>query len=195
MAATKSIKPCEHCGTPTRNRRFCSQKCHHAVCQPPHAIRPLSERFWEKVKKAGPDDCWLWTATVTRAGYGKIGRGGRDEVEDYAHRVSWELHNGPIPDGYFLCHRCDNPPCVNPTHLFLGTPADNVADAIKKGRHIRGEAVGGCLLTADKVVEIRRLYAAGGVRQEDLATRYGVTRSNIGAIVRGKSWKHLDHQR
>lgn len=97
---------------------------------------PSEDRFWAKVDKSG--DCWVWTASVfrERLGYGKFQTGsnrGESRVA-YAHRVSWELHFGPIPNGLFVCHHCDNPPCVRPDHLFLGTAADNVRDMDRKGR-------------------------------------------------------------
>lgn len=93
----------------------------------------MEERFWPKVAKRGPDECWEWTASRTPQGYGKIGRR-KGESPAIASRVSWEMHNGPIPDGLHVLHRCDNPPCVNPAHLFLGTNADNQRDMRAKGR-------------------------------------------------------------
>src|SRR5678816_2871477 len=97
--------------------------------------KPLSERFWSKVDQSG--DCWIWTAHHLSSGYGLIGTGSmRDGTRrgSLAHRVSWELAYGTIPDGLFVCHRCDNPSCVRPDHLFLGTCKDNAADSVAKGR-------------------------------------------------------------
>lgn len=96
----------------------------------PPKPRPLADRFWEKVRKT--DGCWEWLAYTCKFGYGRIG-GVRGQVLD-AHRVSWELHNGPIPEGICVLHHCDNPPCTNPDHLFLGTLSDNLADMYAKGR-------------------------------------------------------------
>lgn len=95
--------------------------------------KPRAGRFWSKVNiPADPTACWEWQGTKTRKGYGQLGTAGRAQ---YAHRVSWELHNGTIPNGLIVCHRCDNPPCVNPTHLFLGSYTDNLKDALAKHRH------------------------------------------------------------
>ena len=94
--------------------------------------RPIADRFWERVDKTG--DCWLWTGSLNATGYGTIGKGGRGNGIYLAHRVSFELHHGPIPDGLFVIHSCDNPPCVNPAHLRAGTSRDNMQDAISRGR-------------------------------------------------------------
>ena len=88
------------------------------------------DRFWDKVDKTG--ECWIWTASKNKKGYGRFGFGSRAQL---AHRVSWLLSNGEIPDGMLACHTCDNPPCVNPSHLWLGTQKDNVVDMSSKGRH------------------------------------------------------------
>ena len=92
--------------------------------------RPIEERFREKYIKLSKDKCWLWTACTFR-GYGRIRDGGKFAL---AHRVSWEIHKGPIPEGMGVCHKCDVPGCVNPDHLFLGTQKDNMSDAREKGR-------------------------------------------------------------
>lgn len=93
------------------------------------------QRFWRKVDKRGPDECWPFTGTKNQYGYGRIRKGGdRGGKMIFAHRVSWEMHNGPIPDGLQALHKCDNPPCVNPAHLFLGDNDDNIKDKLQKGR-------------------------------------------------------------
>jgi hypothetical protein len=102
------------------------------------ATRPLAERFWEKVDKNGPThpvlrtQCWLWTAKRLPRGYGEIAINGKDRAR--THRVSWEMHFGAIPERRWVLHRCDNPSCVRPDHLFLGTHLDNMADMRAKGR-------------------------------------------------------------
>ena len=105
----------------------------HLVCRQ-QPVSDFAERFWSKVDRRNPDECWEWQADISNKGYGRLGtnKGGGWQ----AHRAAWELTNGPIPNGMFVCHRCDNPPCVNPAHLFLGTPKDNVQDMLAKGRAI-----------------------------------------------------------
>jgi hypothetical protein len=114
----------------------------------PRARPSLAERFWAKVARAGPEDCWLWQARAHHAGYGVLNRGGGSRSPLVrAHRLSWELHVGTIPTGMQVLHTCDIPACVNPAHLFLGTPADNARDSARKGRK-RGRPVPGPVILA-----------------------------------------------
>lgn len=105
----------------------CSKTCYQRTKSA--RIKPLAERFWQKVKKS--DSCWEWQGANVPKGYGIIGKDGRNQ---YAHRVSWELHTGVIPKGLLVCHHCDNPKCVRPDHLFVGTHQDNLRDMSRKGR-------------------------------------------------------------
>lgn len=134
--------------------------------------------------------CLVWQGAMSE-GYGAMKVGGRVVR---AHRVSYALHVGPILDGLFVLHRCDNPLCVNPEHLFLGTNTDNMRDCAAKGRHKatvhgqHGERNANHRLTVAEVARIRERYAAGGVLQRELAADFGVTRSQISNITRGNSW-------
>lgn len=160
----------------------------HVVARHPLAF------FWDEVdQSSGPDACWPYTSTRGVAGYGRIVVDGRTLA---AHRVAWEMVNGPIPEGLFICHRCDNPPCCNPRHLFAGTNSDNQRDAHAKGRvppnpemgSRPGEKNGSAKLTREQVLHVRELYAAGH-RQVDLAAQFGVGQSQISKITRGDSWR------
>ena len=183
---------CEQCGLlffafPSRiaaGRKFCKANCYHQ-----HSIGNLADRFWMKVSKT--DSCWLWTGCVTDQGYGIITH---RQIDYIASRMAWELTNGPIPDGLFVCHDCpggDNPRCVNPAHLFLGTPADNTADAVAKGRMAKGERCGQAKLTDATVVEIRGLYAAGGETFRSLASRFKVGYTAVRSAIHRLTWKHI----
>ena len=153
--------------------------------------------FWERVAKS--DGCWEWTRGKNRGGYGKFRTRGRHGKFHRAHRAAWELTNGPIPDGLCVCHRCDNPPCCNPAHLFLGTQAENLRDMVAKGRgpsgaelgrRSAGEANGNRKLTALQVSEILARLAQGQT-SVSIAAAYGVDRSNIRLIANGKTWRRV----
>lgn len=148
-----------------------------------------SKRFWAKVKKS-EDGCWEWTGSKNEKGYGLFSLRGMTEK---AHRVSWELQHGTIPrKGPRVLHRCDNRSCVRPSHLFLGTQAANNADCVAKGRArivtTRGEDSSAAKVTWSMVLEMRRLAGMGAL-QRVLADRYGISRQQVGRILRGTRWQ------
>jgi hypothetical protein len=149
--------------------------------------KPLADRFWAKVHKT--DGCWLWTASLGTHGYGQIGVG---NTVKGAYRVAWELTFGPIPKGLSVCHRCDNPKCVRPSHLFIATQAGNLRDMTTKGRRRSspnpGERNGNHRLTATNVAAIRRRHAAGESLRA-LGHDYGVWHTTIADIVKRRTWR------
>lgn len=146
--------------------------------------------FWGQAVKR-PSGCWEWAGRGLPKGCGRFQI---DKKEWLAHRFSYFLAHGPIPEGLCVCHKCDNPKCVNPDHLFLGTNADNIADMRKKDRHTRGEKVAWARLCDGDVKEIRSKYNPYIVTAGQLAKEYGVNEKTIRRIVQGKTWKHLPVQ-
>ena len=139
----------------------------------------IRERFEAKVRKT--KGCWWWTACRIKHGYGMLSVFGKNRA---AHRMSWVLHRGSIPEGMLVCHSCDNPGCVNPAHLFLGTQKDNIRDCLAKGRM-------GRKLQDDDVREIRAAVA-GGHTQVSQAKKYRVSKVAISCIINRKRWAHVE---
>lgn len=146
-------------------------------------------KFWERVDKRG--DCWLWTGAINNHGYGNVSHQGKYWK---AHRLAWALTHGDIPPGMQVLHRCDNPPCVRPDHLWLGTHTDNMRDRAEKGRHSVGNRRGSrhplAKLTETDVRTIRDSLL-GSMSHREIAERYGVTPNNIYRIATRKSWRHI----
>lgn len=155
-------------------------------------MKPLRERLLSKVAIDSGTGCWNWTAVKKEDGYGQIFFNGSART---AHRLSYEIHCGPIPRGVCVCHRCDNPGCVNPDHLFLGLQAENIADMDSKGRRARGNKVAnkGRAHPMSKLTEadILAIRAAKGISQRHLAKQYGVSFQQIWRILSGKRWAHI----
>ena len=172
-------KACIDCGRPILRASTRCSRCANVMRNIPRR-RSVSERFWTRVDQSGgPDACWPWIGGRVRGGYGRLDTA----TGTLAHRTSYELANGPIPEGLHVCHRCDNPPCVNPAHLFAGTNADNVADRVAKGRPPFGARWGG-KLTDEQVREVRASTEPIRV----IAPRYGIAHSTIAAIRRGQRY-------
>lgn len=146
----------------------------------------VTERLISKSAIREGSGCWEWTASRFNNGYGKFWHGGENRG---AHRVSYELYHGSIPDGMYVCHRCDNPACINPDHLFLGTSRDNAADKVAKERQARGLGHGLAKLTEADIQAIRE---ATDISNIELGKRYGVHNSSISRIRLGKTWAHVD---
>lgn len=171
-----------------------------------HRDRQVIARFWAKVSKSEPDECWLWTASKRNKGYGAFAyTTGGILVQDRAHRFSYVLHHGDIPDGLHVLHNCpdgDNPACVNPVHLWLGTKADNNADMRAKGRSVpggthcgigkyeRGERHHSAKMTTEAVLALRadRLL---GMSFSELGRKYGINQSAAYKIATGLHWRHV----
>lgn len=196
-----TIEPCQVCGTPFRLKayvaadpqrgKFCSPPCywkHRTTLR-----RPMADRLWPKVDQSGgPAACWPHHEKGRRPkGYGTIGTGGRNGQDIAASRAAWIVTYGPIADGLYVLHTCDNPPCCNPAHLFLGTPSDNMADKVNKGRQTRGEQIKSAKLTEAQAREILVKFATGTVKQTELGREYGVSNITISDLVRRKTWRHL----
>lgn len=146
----------------------------------------LPGRFWQRVEKT--DGCWLWTGICSHSGYGQTKYENGKFVS--AHRLAYVLTFGPISDGLFVCHRCDNPKCVRPDHLFLGTHQDNMRDSAIKGRR-RGERNGRAKLSENEVLALR----AGKVSVQELAKLKNISKSALYSAKRGKNWPYLESSR
>lgn len=185
MFPNSTTKQCPECGVqfPQSKKnpdiRFCSHACYSKSRRV-----PIAYRLWSKVRK--DDGCWEWTGACGKtSGYGIISYQGK---QTQPHRVAWELTHGPIPDGIYVCHRCDNRLCVRPDHLFLGTPKENTADMIAKGRVARGERMPQTRLTPDDVRAIRE----SNENYKVIAARYGIGDMYVYEIRARRVWKHID---
>lgn len=194
---TLEIRICPNCGKTFelprwRKQLHCSIKCIPIGTR----RRPIEERLWDKVDKSG--NCWLWTGAVNGGGYGHISQAGRRNDRQPAiavHRLSYELHNGPIPDGLFVLHMCDTPRCVNPAHLFVGTQIDNMQDRAMKGRNpkpMRGEDSPSSKITEKVVIAVRQRFSRGDLTQEQVGELFGISQTTVWRIINRISWSHVE---
>lgn len=207
MRAYRTTMRCQECGRDfpmalhriTSGRtKFCSKECLRVS-------RSIERRLTSKLVMM-PSGCLEYVGYRTRLGYGQIMKTAEKSAL-FAHRVAWEVTNGPIPDGLNVCHRCDNPPCCRLEHLFLGTRAENRADCVAKGRQARGDRMG-CVTHPERVArgsrnaaakltevfvrEIRAVYTGRRGQIVELADKYGVNHQAIRAVVQNKAWTHVE---
>lgn len=153
-------------------------------------VERLEFTGWTEVThrpELGP--CWEWSGGRYASNYGQVSTGANETQP--AHRVAHVAWIGPIGEGLDVCHRCDNPPCISPAHLFEGTRKDNMGDCAQKDRSAHGERQGGHKLTADEVRDIRAAYATGKFTQRELGAAYGVAQTNISATIRRVTWARV----
>jgi HNH endonuclease len=148
----------------------------------------LEEKFMARVRQDPASGCWLWTAHITGDGYGCAYFAGQRRG---AHRLAWQLFRGKIPVRKIVCHRCDVRACVNPAHLFLGTPAENAADMKRKGRSTSGEKSPNCKLNAATVLKIKALLAEDRWYMTEIARQFGISHQTVSDIKKGKRWQHV----
>ncbi len=180
---------CKTCGTEFQHKAYGKNMFCSYACRGKASIVDHVSAFWEKVEKG--DGCWLWMASVMSNGYGAAWDGSKVKT---AHRRSYELTKGEIPQGMHVLHTCDDRRCVNPDHLFLGTNLDNINDRVAKGRSNRrsravGEAHGMSKLTESQVIQIREL--ASTLSELEVAAQFGVSRNTVNRIVLRRTWKHV----
>lgn len=147
-----------------------------------------TEKFWSRVQRGDPDECWPWSGSKQKSGYGDL-RFQRKLLR--AHRVAFILINGAIAKSDQVLHECDNPPCCNPNHLFVGNPKINSDDKIRKGRHAFGERAHGAIMTKEKVAAIRQFHKEHGGTVVDTAKKFKISKSVAYQIVKRVTWRHL----
>lgn len=197
------VRTCDVCGEQFEVKRSCAERGHGRFCSRactltaratglidsgPKTRQAAQDRFLSKIDLGGDDECWPWNGNRTPKGYGSFSLNRRMVA---AHRVSWTIFVGPIPDGLHVLHACDTPFCVNPKHLFLGTNQDNIDDKVAKRRQARGETHSRAILTEDQVREIRYRARNETISHKELGHQYGVSKATISGIVSRKNWRHI----
>jgi hypothetical protein len=186
MQIDLTLRTCPECSqlfTPKNRNTFCGKRCSAIASRRKRSI-PLAIRFWSKVDKSG--EHWIWTGSLfAESGYGLFHINGKPVG---AHRVAWELTNGPIPEGDVIRHTCDIKPCVRPFHLLNGTQKDNIHDAITRGRNPHGVTHGNAKLTPDLVRYIR---ANPDIPSREIAQQCGVSKTTILDVRSGSKWQSV----
>lgn len=151
--------------------------------------KSVQERFWSKVNRDNDDGCWEWVGGKVRGGYGWFKS---DDKHYQAHRFVWMITYGEIPNGMLICHTCDNPSCVNPKHLWLGTDKTNAEDRVRKKRQSRGTTNHPKIrVSPEQVKEMRKVYSLGNISMRKLASIYGICYSETNAILNHRTWKDV----
>lgn len=188
---------CQICHTPfstldrwyIKERKFCSKKCfgiYYKKSKELENLKIIKQRLSDCCYE-GRNKCWIWNSSKSKSGYGKIKFNGKDWR---AHRLSYWIHKGKFSLNLRVCHSCDNPSCINPDHLFVGTDQENKDDQIRKNRHPKGEKIGQSKLKNGDILIIREM-SKNGISQQAIADKYGVVQTTISGIVRRKTWKHI----
>ena len=199
MTVQRRSKACSHCNQPFTerasdsnaqwlSRNYCGYLCLNRAKD--HTPPPLDVRFWQRVDRHGKDECWPWKGMVNQRGRARLLEHGKLVI---ASHVAWFLHHGRWPASQQVVrHSCDNPGCLNPGHLLLGTQADNVADMMNRGRHrpVFGEKHPRAKLT-DENVRVIRVLLADGEPKLRIASRFGISRHAIQRIAWGRGWRHV----
>jgi hypothetical protein len=185
MAKSSVPRTCPTCGTTlnTKQPKYCSRQCSSMSRR-----IPFEDRFFNRVEKT--DSCWLWTGSRNELGYGMVWDRTKKWGKKRATHVSWEIHFGAIPKGQVVCHKCDNPPCVRPDHLFLGTQKENLQDMARKRRSTIGERNPGAKVTEEIVRAIRQQPSS--LYDREVAQMFHISRKQVGNIRRRHSWKHVE---
>lgn len=156
-------------------------------------MKSLENRFWSKVEKRSPDECWPWIGYMDRDGYGKIRINFKTHPSTIwgAHRVAYLIHHGEIRNDLFCCHVCDQPSCCNWRHLFMGTNQENIRDASMKGRMANGARHVRAKLSSDQIIEMRMRYGEGSISTRKLASEFGIGKTEAHRIISHTAWRHI----
>lgn len=193
LSMNKDVKTCKYCGKmlkDLKNESFCSRKCSSLFRRDNH-YSEYEEKIKERILRnieIFPSGCWIWKSFKSKSGYAEITWKGEKKR---TNRISFEVFKDKIPTGMYVCHTCDNPLCVNPDHLYIGTHQDNIDDKLKKGRQSKGKEIGRSKLDEEKVNEIRRIAEKEEFSHERIGEIFGVSQSCISRIVKRLTWKHI----
>lgn len=157
--------------------------------RPTRSLNEYLKDFYDQIDQKAFNECWEWRGVTNGFKYGRFIFYGKNFG---SHRIAYMFQKGMLPNGLFVCHKCDNPICCNPDHLFIGTNSENIADCVSKGRQVRGEKAPRAVLSNSDVLEIRKEYKKGKTSYKNLGKKYGVRNAAIYKIINRRTWKHLN---